>query len=195
MYLTCRTLGGSLKASLHQSGRWHLAYSQKTFDERVKGAIPKFSDRFIEKWPRPAEIAPGMTLAYRIVTPCTAPTNKKQPSETNKLIWLPNAPDMKATEIDVLITRPDVVTTGWPGKRSMGTSLIGSFPLENGDTVWAVHWVVAMPNFESLGKGVGRFYHGRSKDDLKGEGMRVLVFGEEPDGSRVMYDCPFRYNS
>jgi hypothetical protein len=71
----------------------------------------------------------------------------------------------------------------------MGTSLIGSIPLENGEIVWAVHWVVNMPDFTSLGKGTGRFYKGHSEKDLKSEGLRVLVFGTEPDGSRVMYDC------
>lgn len=189
VYLACRSLGGTLKASLHESGKWHIAYSQRAFEENVRGAIPKFEDRFIEKWPRPSEIAPGITLAFRIVTPWSAVTNVLEESNSQRVIWLPNAPEPKATEIDILMTQPTTPVTGWPGKRSMGTSLIGSIPLENGETVWAVYWVVDTPDFTSLGKGTGRFYKGRSEKDLNLEGLRALVFGTEPDGSRVMYDC------
>jgi hypothetical protein len=71
----------------------------------------------------------------------------------------------------------------------MGTSLVGSFPLENGDTVWVVRWVTDMPDLSGVSKGVGRFYAGKSRADLQGDGLRALVFGAEPDGSRVMYDC------
>jgi hypothetical protein len=187
VYLACRSLGGTLKASLHQSGNWHIAYSQRAFEERVRGAIPKHSDRFLEKWPRPSEIATGITLAFRIVTPWSAAT--KQISESKSIIWLPNAPEPKATEIDVFMVHPTTPITGWPGKRSMGTSLVGSIPLENGETVWAVHWVVDMPDFSHIEKGIGRFYKGRSEKDLYSGGLRAVVFGTEPDGSRVMYDC------
>ena len=81
-----------------------------------------------------------------------------------------------------------MAVSGWPGKRSVGTSLIGSIPLENGETIWAVHWVVAMPDLSKAGKGIGQFYKGAGNKDLEAEGLRALVFGMEPDGSRVMYD-------
>ncbi len=190
VYLACRSLGGTLKTSLHESGKWHIAYSQRAFEERVKGAIPQFEDRYIEKWPRPSELAPGITLAFRIVTPWSAVTNLIEGSNSQGVTWLPNAPEPKATEIDILMTKPTAPVTGWPGNPSMGTSLIGSIPLENGETVWAVYWVVDMPDFTSLGKGTGRFYKGRSEKDLDSEGLRALGFGTGPDGSRVMYDWP-----
>lgn len=189
VYLACRSLGGVLKASLHESGNWHIAYSQRAFEENVKGTIPKFTDRFMEKWPRPSEIAPGITLAFRIVTPWSAVTNAIEGSNVKGVIWLPNAPEPQATEIDIFLVKPTTPVTGWPGKRSMGTSLIGSIPLESGETVWAVYWVVVMPDLTTAAKGTGRFYKGKSKKDLEGKGLRALVFGTEPDGSRVMYDC------
>lgn len=189
VYLACRSLGGVLKASLHESGKWHSAYSQRTFEENVKGAIPKFTDRFMEKWPRPSEVAPGITLAFRIVTPWSAVTNAIEASNVKGVIWLPNAPEPKATEIDIFLVKPTMPVSGWPGKRSIGTSLIGAIPLESGETVWAVYWTVAMPDLTPATKGTGRFYKGKSKKDLEGKGLRALVFGTEPDGSRVMYDC------
>lgn len=189
LYLSNRSLGGTLKASLHQSGNWHIAYSQKKYEEQVKGAMPKFKDRFIEKWPRPQEIAPGVTLAFRIVTPYSAVTNSQDHGSYAKVKWIDNAPKPRATEVDILITKPATKVSGWPGKRSMETSLIGSFQLENGETVWAVYWVVDIPDFPNADKGVGIFYKGKKEKDLETDGLRALVVGTEPDGSRVIYDC------
>jgi hypothetical protein len=189
VYLANRSLGGTLKASLHQSGNWHIAYSQKTFEERVKGTIPKFKDRFIEKWPRPNEIAHGITLAFRIVTPSSALTSSKDHGKYAKVKWIDNAPALKATEVDIIITKPEVSGSGWPGKQTMGTSLIGSFQLENKETIWAVSWIIDMPDLSKIGKGVGKFFRGKSKENLETDGLRALVFGTEADGSRVIYDC------
>jgi hypothetical protein len=188
-YLACRSLGGHLKASLHQSGAWHVAYSKQIFEEKVQGIAPHWQDRFIQKWPRPAEMAPGVTLAFRIVTPFSALTESSRVRDDPAVIWLPNAPEGKATEIDILLVKPTTLTAEWPGRRSMGTSLIGSLPLSNGDTVWAVYWVIDMPNISGLSEGAWRFFKGVGKEDLQGGNLRALVLSDAPDGSRVIYDC------
>ncbi len=72
VYLACRALGGQLKASLHESGNWHIAYSEKTYTESVENIVPTQKGRFMSLWDRPKAIAPGVTLAYRIVTPPSA---------------------------------------------------------------------------------------------------------------------------
>lgn len=195
LYLANRSLGGTLKASFHQSGKWHIAYSKKTFEEKVKGAIPKFTDRFIEKWPRPKEIAPGITLAYRIITPHTSVTTSTSLGSYKKVIWIPNSSESKATEIDILITAKGTTGTDWPGKNSMGTSLIGSFHLNNGDRVWAVYREIDPPDLSKIGNGEGRFFKGKSKEDLKNENLRAMVFDSEADGSRVIYDYAVKLQS
>jgi hypothetical protein len=198
VYLACRELHGTLKTSLHESGQWHTAYSQQTFEEVVKGADPKFKDRFIEKWPRPSDFASGHTLAFRIVTPWSEVTTPIEPVEEDRfkgVTWLPNAPELMATEIDIVITKPTTSVDGWPGKNLMGTFSIGSLLLENGEIVWAVYWFVDMPDSAGSPKGEVRFFEGRSEEDLKdakeGE-LRALAFGTEPDGSRVIYDFAVR---
>lgn len=35
VYLACRALGGSLKASLHQSGSWHIAIRQEHLNKML----------------------------------------------------------------------------------------------------------------------------------------------------------------
>lgn len=138
------------------------------------------------------ELAPGLTLAFRIVTPANALTSPRPDTEAKGIVWIPNAPDGKATEADVILTAPGVQTSGWPGKRSMGTSLIGSLPLRNGMTAWVVYWIVPMPDLSRVNSGQinARYFRGRSRADINwAESLRAVVIGSEPDGSRVMYDC------
>lgn len=188
VYLACRALGGTLKASLHQSGSWHVAYSQRAFENDVQGAIPTQQDRFLEKWPRPKPIAPGVTLSFRIVTPYSAVTSPIGEANRN-VVWIPNCPAPRATEIDIILVSSSTPVTGWPGKNKMGTKLIASYKLPNDQSVWAVYGVVDMPDVSAATRGVGRFFKGRSREDLESDDLRALVFGHEPDGSRAMYDC------
>ena len=60
--------------------------------------------------------------------------------------------------------------------------------LDSGETVWVVYWEVEIPTMSSM-KTTPTYYKGKSKDDLQGENMSMLVFGSEKDGSRVLYDC------
>jgi hypothetical protein len=189
IYLACRALGGELKASMHQSGNWHIAFSESTYKDKVEGAVPSLTSRFAEKWPRPPEIAEGVTLAFRIVTPESAISSYSAVKNSDKVKWVPSPPIAKAIEIYILITSPHAKISEWPGKDSMGTELIGSFQLNNGDTVWAVSQTIDCPDFSKLGKGTGHFFKGKSKTDLrKSDSLRALVFGDNPDGSRVIYD-------
>jgi len=165
-----------------------VAYSQKAFEEYVEGAIPDKSDRFLEKWPRPKPIAEGVTLAFRIVTPYSAVTSPIGEAD-RRVTWIPNSPPKRATEIDIMITSPTTTVTGWHGKNNMGTKSAGSYKLDNGETVWVVYWFIDMPDLSTTTKGTGRFYKGRTKKDLESDNLRALVFGEAPDGSRVIYDC------
>jgi len=187
MYLICRELGSKLKVSLHDSGSWHYAYTQETFKEKVEGIVAKQRNRFIEKWSRPKSIAEGMTLAFRIVTPWSSVTSPIGETKGN-IIWIPNAPKPKATEIDIIITAETMPVTGWPGKRSMGTSFIGSFQLESGETIWVVYMVIDMPDLSAI-RGKAQFYRGMGPHDLEGGNLRISVYGHEKDGSRAIYDC------
>jgi hypothetical protein len=192
VYLACRELGGDLKASLHESGKWHFAFSERTFEEKVEGAISSLDTRFVEKWLRPQAPRAGITLAFRIVTPWSAITSPLGDETVGDIVWMPNAPENRATEIDIFLLAKGARPDSWPGQRSMNTALIGSLPLKNGETACAVHWVIDLPDLSRLGTRSGQFFRGKTREDLKTEGLRALVFGNEPDGSRVIHDCAVR---
>lgn len=189
IYLACRALGGELKVSLHQSGKWHVAFDANTFEDKVEGSVPSLTSRFVEKWPQPPEIAEGVTLAFRIVTPETAVSSNSKVKNPNKVIWVAPPSKAKAIEIYILITAPHAKIPDWPGKDSVGTELIGSFQLNNGNTVWAVSKIIDCPDFSKIGKGTGHFFKGKSKVDLKeSDNLKALAFGDNQDGSKVIYD-------
>ncbi len=188
VYLTCRELKNTFKASLHQSGSWHVAYSLETFTDDVHGAIATQRDRYLERWPRPASISLGIILAFRIVTPHSAVTSPTSATGKN-IIWIPNCTSPYAIEADILCVSPTTRVSSWPGRRCMGTSLIGSYDLPNGESVWAVYRVVEMPDLSAVTGGHMQFYKGRSEQDLKSANLREFVSANEADGSRVIYDC------
>jgi hypothetical protein len=105
-------------------------------------------------------------------------------------MWLPNCPPHRATEIDVFIISSRTVD-GWPGKRTMGTQLIGSYNLPNGESVFAVYSVIDMPDLSNAFGGKEprfRYYKGKTKGDLKSGNFRAIAFADHSDGSRVIYD-------
>ncbi len=55
--------------------------------------------------------------------------------------------------------------------------------------------IIDLPDFSSMGSGTFQFFTGKSKEDLKSDGLRLIAFGKEEDGSRVMYDCAVKNTS
>jgi len=193
IYLACRALGGVLKTSLHESGYWHIAFLHHYYEENMRDHYEKENNRFIERWERPKELSPGVTLAFRIVTPWTAVKTPFEAANYKKMHWIPSANANKATEIDILISKPSAQVTGWPGMRSLNTQLVDSMLLDSGETVWVVHWEIDMPKFDTTPVKM-RLAKGQTKEELKNKDLRVLALGSEKDGSRVLYDCAMVVN-
>ena len=187
VYLFCRSLGGALKASLHESGSWHLGFLRDFAEESFDVDHPRRKDPYIEIWPRPSAIAGGLVLAYRILVPSSGVSVPITGEEPSSIIWLPAAPNGKATEVLIILASKAAKITSWPGATSMGTQLAGRMGLDNGDTAWVVHHVVDVPEVQ-LPTGSTSWFQGKSKDDLAGASLRAVVFGSSADGSRIMID-------
>ncbi|PLS84811.1 MAG: hypothetical protein CYG60_15945 [Actinobacteria bacterium] len=102
-------------------------------------------DRATDKWDRPTDLVPGITRAFDILIPASEVTTPKHP-ETNapsakkKIVWIPSPPDGYATYFTVVFTTAEATaaTSGWPGRRAMGSRLVWRTELPNGQTVWLV---------------------------------------------------------
>lgn len=135
VYASARRLGATIKVSLHASGRWQWSFTEEFYDDKARGWIRRPS-RHVFTWQRPAEIAPGVTLALRLVVPDSELTAFSFREEG--ILWLPRPGDSRVVEITLLLLRPGTRVTGWPGRRSMGTALLGSVVLPNGESMWLV---------------------------------------------------------
>ena len=191
IYLSCRELGGTLKASLHQSGSWHFGYTG-SLENYFETEETFKKSRHIEIWPRPEPIAAGVTLAFRIVTPFNSVKTIIEPG-IKDIIWVPNCSPTFATEIDIIITSFEQPQDSWPGKNKMGTRLVGSYKMNNSETVWVVSWEVPVPNLSSLNGKRPNYYKGKSEADLKSTNLKAIVFANEADGSRTLIDCAVEF--
>jgi hypothetical protein len=191
VYLACRSLGGSMKASLHDSGSWHVGFLRDFVESEIPDDDPKHEDPYIDRWPRPKDIAPGVTLAYRIVVPTVAvniPITEQLPASIE---WIPAAPEGRAVEIDIVFTAAGTKVTSWPGRNAMKSQLVGKLELDNGDTVWVVHRITEVPPLPS---GRGRITQFKSSPDvdITDTHLRAIVFGKSDDDSRMMIECLVR---
>ena len=118
VYLACRQLKGELKASLHQSGQWHIAFSRFFYDTAFADEATRPRTRFTDTWRRPPDIAPGITLAFRIVVPWFSATVSHN-VEIPNVIWIPSAPKQsdKGVHFDL---RASQCCDGLAGKKRYG---------------------------------------------------------------------------
>jgi hypothetical protein len=95
------------------------------------------------------------------------------------------SPDEAIIEFDVFLIKPGTRVSGWPGRRSMSTQLIGKLDLENGETVWVTVREESLS--ESMTRDITSWKKGLSR--FGGPDIRALIFGiHEEDGSRVYVD-------
>jgi hypothetical protein len=146
VYVAARSIAGKLKVSLHGSGAWREGFTREFSENPGTFRLPP-GDRAREKWRRPAEFAPGLTLAYQIVIPESELWKPVEITNPRDVRWEPSAPAGSQTVFSLLLMRSESVEINrWPGKRSMGTRLVARFALANGETCWltahdeVTHW-------------------------------------------------------
>lgn len=188
IYLANRKLGGELKASMHDSGQWHIAFSNEMFEKRVKGVIPNLDKRFIDTWPKPPEVETGLVLAFKIVTPWVAVNSTNPVKKSTKVHWINPPPDDKCVTTYILISTPSARIADWPGK-NQGTSLVHSIVMRNNEVLWIVTDITDCPDLSKSGPAKGHFFKGASKEDLENtDDLHILVFGDGPNGERAIYE-------
>jgi len=191
VYVTCRETGRAFKISLHESGDWSTAYDPGFYDSAVRDEDTTAQGRFMDQWRRPESIAPEITLALRIVTPWSSVITPV--TSSRRLVTVSPPAEGHATEVILFLLGPHVSHEGWPGRDSMKTQLVGSFPLQRGGHVSVVSWEIPMPTIPPL-QARPRFFRGTSMDELRAaEGLHMLAFGDHEDGSKIIYDCVVRH--
>jgi hypothetical protein len=98
----------------------------------------------------------------------------------------------EAIEFDILLADAGSLKEAWPGKEKMKTSLLGTYARSNGGSVWIGYQTISMPRLPPL-TGSPTFFPGASVADLKKGSVKALLFGDEANGLKVIYDVPVEW--
>jgi hypothetical protein len=181
VYLACRELAAFLKVSLHQSGDWRIAWNSGVLEQHLEELPTDGVDRVIHRWSRPQEMAPGITFALRIVVPASAVSVPIEQPLAKGTVRIPTPSSGKVVDVSFFLTGPKAKVTNWPGKRAMGTSLVGTLDLDNGERVWIVYRVDEMPQFASQQVQMTKFKRATAVD-WSSPGLRTIAVSHEQGG-------------
>jgi hypothetical protein len=138
LYVAARSVNNDLKVSLHRSGDWRHAFTVDGVERLPEELKP--DERVLSRWERPAEFAPGFTKALQIVVhPEDVDNPKLESLDPDKVSWMPAPAADEVGYFTVLLEGPDAgPTSGWPGRKSMGTEFVHREPLGNEETAWVL---------------------------------------------------------
>lgn len=176
---------GSINVSFHGSGKWHTKFADLEEKQRVS-FNQDVTDAYIEKWRRPDESKPNVTVAFRIITPWGSV--RPQKSTSNKsFVPVTNAEPGHNTEIIILFIKPGIEL------EVKNAQLIGSITLCNGETVVVVRTQIPLSTrAPSSPIKIPDFTNRISFIDLFRGNLGTIVHGTASDGSRVMWDIVIR---
>jgi hypothetical protein len=144
VYIAARGAASDMKISLHSSGRWRSAFTERHL-QRPKPLIPPGADRAFEKWIRPAEFAPGWTRGFSIIVP----TSEVVPCDVvidspDEVLWIAAPLEGWAVHFDILLSTPEAAIGSdgrgfaTPEGYERATHVVTAFDLANGERVWVV---------------------------------------------------------
>jgi hypothetical protein len=201
VYLAARSSAGDFKVSLHSSGKWQIGFTAAHVEgrspaTRTRPPVKASDERIVDRWPRPAEMSPGLTKAFAVLVASAGVTLPPADPESDlaDVKWHPKPETKRLVEFQVFLSTPAVTIRGWPGQSAWATTLIGSFLLANRETVW----VVALESDNVQPHRIGRLspLEGEAKGEalvrLFGPGpydrIRGLIHGTTQDGLRCLYE-------
>jgi hypothetical protein len=189
IYISRRSLAGEFKASLHESGKWRMGFTAE-HEERPGSLVSPGADRAVLKWDRPEPIVDHVTKAFSIVVPWfELRDNVPRLAAKDEVALIPAPSEKHCAELTLFLVEKGVALRGWPGQRSMGTSLVGTASLANGGGVCLVAWMHEM-NRDQLGR-LNEFrtrVRVKSKDDDIVENVGALLVGVDDDGTGWLID-------
>ena len=130
VYIAARALGDELKISLHKE-TWRHEFTEQRLSRSFSFVSPG-EDRAADKWKRPPEFAPGVTMAFYILVPASEVTvprrsgNEEGVQSKKEIVWVPPAPEGSTTYFTVLFTTPRTTSdthSGWPGRNGDTSNL------------------------------------------------------------------------
>lgn len=203
VFVACRETAGSIKASLHESGNWHVAFDGGKFASMFD-AMSAPPSRFLTKLNKPPILVNGLTVACRIFIPWSS-VARDAPARPKEVMWLDCPPPGSALEVFVLLSDSLPIPGDWPGRwggpnvnwieydeacvprlnRPTGwmTQNVGSICPASGGSIQIVFRTIPFTIPPSLQLGSSGLLSGYSEEDLLNPGMRAVLWGVGHDGA------------
>jgi hypothetical protein len=191
VYLFGRQMARYLKASLHASGVWRIAWTKES-----QVLLTGTDDRVIERWRRPPEFRPGWTQGISILVPWTpigrhfsavdAPAGKP-------VSWIRAPAPWYKVVFTVLFSAADVPESAWGTMAEPGDRNLGRIVLQNGESVWvAVRRAPLEPNEKAEAQKLARelrvnLIPGASRENI--QGLNAMLFFNSANGSPIIMNA------
>lgn len=180
VYISSRRVANSVKVSLHEPGPSRFALTREHVDGPNPIAVPGDDPRRPIEWERVRPHLPSapMTRAVAIIVPFEEVVDRGY-FEAGDIVWSKPPASGMCVEFDVFYTAASLTVEGHPGARSMGTQLVGTVDLANGQRVWVVAWEHP---FEGPGRERLDQLRRARVEDAEGnqiENLGMLAFGVE----------------
>jgi len=112
-----RSFADLIKVSLHKSGDWRWAFTEKPLSS-PSPVLPPDGNRTMDKWERPPEFAPGCVKAFQILVPSSEVTMPEHPDDyrdkyRKKIHWVRRAPETFGTYFTVIFTASEFGPGSW----------------------------------------------------------------------------------
>ncbi len=201
IYIAGRNIGGSMKTSLHESGKRHSGLTSTFFQEPGTLEMWGLANRHADEWIGGYQISETTTLEFAIAFPKSDLRLFSDPKlNPNKIKWLPEPPQGCHLEVALLIETEPSDTEEWPGKTIMGTQFLDSYVLPDGRILWLVyHSIPESPTpksiHEELKLVIKKSMQANPNMQFTG-GHRLIVGQISDDGVRCYVDLAAdRYNN
>lgn len=181
-----------LKLSLHESGRWHVAFDRAYHERKTEEGFYVGRDRWLDRWERPKLGGPDPLVVFRVIIPAAGvniPMDDRFQGKEVQWIKSPGVP--LGVEVDLVLTPSGHDLEGWPGLEPVDAGVVASDSLPSGDRLWVVHRVGRPPSMAF--PPAAKMHPLRDpQPDLRKEakegGLRALVAGIAEDGTRFFVE-------
>jgi hypothetical protein len=126
IYMACRDNFKEAKVSLHASGRWRMAWTEKAVEKNSK-LLWDGGRRTWDVWDKPPPSLPGVVTAFHLVFPTSelaVRPEQRPPNDWSRVVYIEAAPPGQMILVTLFVTNGDPILEP-PGGPSVRLASIG----------------------------------------------------------------------
>lgn len=196
VYVAVRTIAGTFKVSLHESGACNASITRQAFEKDLGVVEALEGGRHIDQWHRRTHTGSLLSIPLRIAFPESELRwrSAKSPQDT-EVQWLPPPPGGHSIDVLCTFTSQAYSAEDFPW-RTDGGKLLKRAPLDNGELFWLT-WLVYPTPLGLADKIEGQRERSKAPapvvfnpdGDSLGRADRLLIGETGPGNVRILTDA------